>query len=280
VDVRATFTQANNLPATYARFQISTTNNFTNIVYDSGQVAIQPISDGQEGSMIFGWFPPSEGTYYYRLCFWDNANYTKTGWTVWNGTTVGETVQGTYNLVPVSDYLVQWDTVVPDTPTTHFDKVDEIPADDSSTYIQDSSGVKHVDLFRFSTPPAADDNFKRAEITLNLRLYSMLYGSNKAYFYFECNGAESAPQLPWSGFKTFSMQYTTNPATGLPWTFDDLRNVVAGIGANTVDTSEYLFCTQVYIAATYYDYTFSYTPTNEAITVRFPIFVKQEVINE
>jgi hypothetical protein len=97
IEVRATFRQANGLPATYARFQLSTVNDFSTLLYDTGQIPIQPINDGQEGAIILNWLPTKEGTYYYRLCFWDSLNYTNTDWTVWNGTTMTVQIGSTNN---------------------------------------------------------------------------------------------------------------------------------------------------------------------------------------
>jgi hypothetical protein len=130
VEVHAVFHQSNSLPATYARFQVATDANFTSIIYDSNQVSITPINDNTEGVMIFSWIPSSTGTYYYRLCFWDNANYLHTSWTIWNGATY--TTSTSYNLLttirPASDVSIQL-TAVPS--GTHYTTIDETTADDT-----------------------------------------------------------------------------------------------------------------------------------------------------
>ncbi len=122
IEVKATFNKVNSsTSATYARFQVSTDPNFGTTVYDSGQVSITSIVDGTEGTMVFGFIPSSAGTYYYRLCFWDDSNYTKTGLTVWNGVTIGTTTQNK-TIRPTGDNSVQIETVYPSSPTTLMTK--------------------------------------------------------------------------------------------------------------------------------------------------------------
>jgi hypothetical protein len=274
LEVRATFRQANNLPATYARFQISNVNNFTNILYDSGQVAIQPIYDGQEGAMIFKWLPTSEGTYYYRLCFWDDANYTNTTWTVWNGTTVGEQA-ATAILRPVSDVYKGWDTIYPGSPTTHWDKVDDDTPDDLNTYIYNSNAALEYDTYRFSS--LNDPLFKRvSSVTLVLRMSSRF--DQSTYIDFLMNNASATMSVTFAANTWYDLSYswTTNPSTKAPWTLNDINTIQAGVKSY----DEGIYCTQVYISVAYYQYTFSYTPTNEKIVVHYPVFVSQEVICE
>ena len=56
VEVKATFHQANSLSATYARFQVSTSQDFATTFYDSDQVSIIEIPDGTEGTMVLNSF--------------------------------------------------------------------------------------------------------------------------------------------------------------------------------------------------------------------------------
>lgn len=65
--------------ASYVQIQIASDSGFSNILEDTGQVAIDEISDGETYTRILNWFPSSEGTYYYRVAFWNSENYTATG---------------------------------------------------------------------------------------------------------------------------------------------------------------------------------------------------------
>ena len=161
VEVRTTFHQANGVDGTYVRFEVSTDDDFASTDYDSGQVAITPISDNTEGIMVFAFIPVSGGTYYYRLCFWDDVNYTMITWLVWNGTAVSTTPKvGTIR--PSGDYSVAIETVFPAAPATHFDKVDELVHNDDTDYVQTTvttgGGTKdQTDLYNLED--LSDDDF-------------------------------------------------------------------------------------------------------------------------
>lgn len=56
-------------------------------------------------------------------------------------------------LVPIADgATTDWTVLEPVTPTTHFDKVDEIPPDDDTTFVA-SEGPNQIDLFEMDALP-------------------------------------------------------------------------------------------------------------------------------
>jgi hypothetical protein len=289
VEVRATFKQANNLPATYARFQIATVNDFTNILYDSGQVAIQPISDGQEGVMIFNWLPTSEGTYYYRLCFWDNANYTNTNWTIWNGTTT--TIQtGSMNIYPTDDYALNvgysGSTIrpYPNSPATHYDKIDETTQDDTdylSFDVSSNTNAYSSDYFSWTQLTTPQNFIAATQIVFNMYV-RMINGLSEVYpilSAIEYNATSTLGSRAISKKNLALYQITLSGS----WDIATLNGKHWGFKIEMNNTSGYddgVYLTSYFITIYYNYYQFTYTPTNESITIHFPVFVNQEVSRE
>jgi hypothetical protein len=290
VEVRATFTQANNLPATYARFQISTVNNFTSILYDSGQVAIQPISDGQEGVMIFNWIPTSEGTYYYRLCFWDNANYTYTGWTVWNGTTTTIQTDST-NIYPTGDYALNvgasGSQIIPrpGSPATHYDKIDETTQNGDTDYlefdVQYHTNAYSSDYFYWTQLTTPQNFIVATQIVFNM--YAVVTGSSgiSPFLYaVEYNTTSTLGSVDVNRQATYNLYQITIRGN---WDIATLNSKYWGFKVEFNNTSGYndgVDLTSYFITIYYNYYQFTYTPTNESVTIHFPVFVSQEVARE
>jgi hypothetical protein len=293
VEVHATFHQTNALSATYAQFQVSIHSNFSDTIYDSGQVAITPIVDGAEGIMVFDFVPSSANTYYYRLCFWDNSNYTHTTWLVWNGTTVGASTQTAY-LYPSSDGSCSIETVYPASPTTHYDKVDEITHNDTTDYVQifkqtgqpTKEQADYYNLTDFS-----DANFKLINYVKTAGCGYLDPGQGDistvwAYMYLVTHGVEYFKG--YVGYGSLSWVYAlgspvnTNPNTGLAWTIAELNALVLKLdlyiaGANTDIT---LKVTQVNIQVNYDIYTFPFTaPGDNLLVIGFPTITSMVVSN-
>jgi hypothetical protein len=161
VEVRATFHDANASDGTYARFEVSTDNTFATTDYDSGQVAITPITDGAEGIMVFAFIPLVIGTYFCRLCFWDDINYTKTAWLVWNGTVVTTSALTTITRRPNADSAPLQLTPVPG--GNHFSTVDEDPADDADYVYNISGGSWFIDKYTVPTSGINPDTLKNIQ---------------------------------------------------------------------------------------------------------------------
>jgi len=276
VEVRATFTATNGLPATYARFQISTDPNFGTTVYDSGQVSINPTNDGAEGVMVFPWIPSSQGTYYYRLCFWDNSNYTNTTWTVWNGTAVSESSEYSQNLLPNGDIDLAGATVSPSSPATGYDKIDETTPDDNATYVYPYASSGSPKLLKFDTqqfsPPS---DFKRiTKIGITARSYGV---TSPAFTYYPrvynsdfskyVQISASAQTNTWA---TSSNTITTNWDSSA-WSLSDLTNAKLGVYISATGGDQGLVITMLYWTVYYTNYAFTFTPPgNNILNIGYP----------
>lgn len=270
VEVHATFTQANSSPAAYAQFQISKVSDFSTIYYDSGQVSISPIVDGAEGTMVFYFTPDAATTYYYRLCFWDSLNYTKTTWQVWNGTTVGTTTKTAY-LRPTSDNSISggYHYPYPASPATFFDKIDEDTHNDNTDYVYTtgSAAGTYTDYYNLSDFSDVD-----ATIINYIKLCSYDYSNEPSPTsitstqlglkthstdYMEATGlpANSVYSL------TQSSNITKNPYTSVAWTSTELNDLIFILKHifTTVNINYQIRTTQIYIEINYQAWTFTFT---------------------
>ena len=76
IQVSAVYHSSGTVQGTYAHIQISDKSDFSNVLYDSGQYAINPIDDGATFNQIVEWVPSSQGIFYSRIAFWDDDTYT------------------------------------------------------------------------------------------------------------------------------------------------------------------------------------------------------------
>jgi len=129
----------------------------------------------------------------------------------------------------------------------HWDKVDEVVADDASTYVLMTPGVDEGvykrDLYAL---PAHEGSgainsvkvYVRAKINVSYSLAS-IRTHDTVY-----DSANLGHGGTWS---TKSNTWTTNPNTGNPWTWAEIDALEAGVSLRGVSSSYYAQCTQVYV---------------------------------
>ena len=267
VEVRATFHDANASDGTYARFEVSTDNTFATTDYDSGQVAITPITDGAEGIMVFAFIPLVIGTYFCRLCFWDDINYTKTAWLVWNGTVVTTSALTTITRRPNADSAPLQLTPVPG--GNHFSTVDEDPADDADYVYNNSGGSWFIDKYTVPTSGINPDTLKNIQ---DVTVYGRFDDDGRIY----CNSGYYEFVIG-AGFQLLSYTWATNPDTTLAWTLANVNSLLVGAGIYTRDYK----CSQLYAEIRYYYYIFTFTPPgNNSLTIGFPSITSFNVSND
>ncbi|MDT8442095.1 MAG: CxxxxCH/CxxCH domain-containing protein [Desulfuromonadales bacterium] len=164
----------------------------------------------------------------------------------------------TLNRYPSGDIAVNYGTVFPAAPTTHFDKVDEAAADGAASYIQ-ATGNGQKDVFSFSSfsvPAGATD------ISVSITYVAQKTGAQGASMtsLLRIGGVDytGAAVDPANGvFTQYSDNWTTNPATGAAWTIAEVNgtdgtNPLQGIGVTVTDANPQSQVTQMYVSVSYW----------------------------
>ncbi len=147
-------------------------------------------------------------------------------------------------------------TLVPASPTTRWDKVDEVTADDATSYIAGTAvGNALFNLGAFTVPVGSTitdltvyyRHEKTTNTACNIGASIRVNGIN----YIVDPGVN-----PVNGtWTTSSYAYTTNPNTGAAWTVADINgtgaNPLQAFGVNSTDVAPNPYVTQVYAVVTY-----------------------------
>jgi hypothetical protein len=136
--------------------------------------------------------------------------------------------------------------------TYHWDKVDEETADDDSTYVSTSITSYQRDLYNLSNPTGSGTinyikvwyRFRGATgLPVTAYLTPAIKTGGTAY-----EGSEDTETA--ASYKNGSYQWTTNPQTGVAWTWDDLTALQAGVKIKGYGGKS-CRCTQVYVEVDY-----------------------------
>jgi len=138
----------------------------------------------------------------------------------------------------------------------HWDKVDDITSDNDTTYVETNKGQWEEDLYETGNHTAVG--------TINyVKVYMVARATgvpqqDSVYVQLKTNGVEydGTPQLITASYAPYSEQWTNNPQTGNPWTWDEIDDLQIGIGMRTSRTtggpsSKFTRCTQVYVEVNY-----------------------------
>jgi hypothetical protein len=155
--------------------------------------------------------------------------------------------------------LTQIDSQYPDT-GRHWDKVDDVPADDAGTYISTSAfGQYETDLYNLTDHQPLEEGVDKTikSITVFFRFAGPDdNGSHdahaKAVIKTDGNIYEGTEEAETSGnFTTKSYEWRGNPATGRPWTWDEMNALQAGVRLEGGTGHRPAYATQVYVAVNY-----------------------------
>jgi hypothetical protein len=168
---------------------------------------------------------------------------------------------GQYILRPVGQGLAT-EIHSPVDHATHWQRVDDEVADDSSTVIYVSCGSEppfYLDLFTLTPVPPENEYGNVTLVTVCYRVYAPntpyqgIYTAKPAInidgttYY---GTAINPPTYTWS---TYSFHWHTNPKTNLPWTWGNLRDMQAGIAlcAHLYPGTTQIQCTQLFVIVEY-----------------------------
>jgi len=133
----------------------------------------------------------------------------------------------------------------------HYQKVYEVVADGSTTYIKAQGLTKLADTFQFSKPTPQG---RIVSVTVVSRCASGGNG-NEAYLstalYHPSHsikyGTESYLYPTGWNWTNLSTVYSTNPWTSSPWTWDDIDDLEFGAACRCGNASHVGVCTQTYL---------------------------------
>jgi len=138
--------------------------------------------------------------------------------------------------------------------TYNWDCVDETPADDWTTNVCTNYTVDYKrDLYNFEDT-AQTGTINWIKVWMRGSSNATNLGRGKTAIKTEgtvYDGAENV--LSMAGWANFSTQYTTNPSTGLAWTWTQLNALQAGVSLKGFwqPPATYAYCTQVYVEVDY-----------------------------
>ncbi len=152
---------------------------------------------------------------------------------------------------------------------SHWDKVDETSADDFATYLQTYSPTYQRDLYNL--PNHTTESGTINSITIYFRIFGDFGGTayakpSQKSGVTVTDGTEQSQALGIWGTK--SETYTTNPATGLAYTWAEIDALQIGVSLKYSDIADWTDCTQVYVEV---DYTPVITPPVAVGGIVFPI---------
>ncbi len=136
----------------------------------------------------------------------------------------------------------------------HWDKVDEVVADDYGTWVYGHWSINYKELYHLSSPPPF------ASIS-SVTVYCRGRGTNPynygnfGYVLIKTHGVVYQGYGDWfynsQGWKTISSVWNTNPFTGAAWTNDELAALQAGFYAiSGASFGNGVYLTQVYVSIT------------------------------
>jgi len=150
--------------------------------------------------------------------------------------TVRPTADGTYKQFPV---------IYPTTPSTHYDKVDEVTPNDATDYIGSNAGDGAAHDF-YDTFKKAATGIPSGSTINSVTVYtrgrviptpagSKVTWAEAIYTYGKLYDGATHNYTSWT---TTSTTWTTNPYTGAPWTVDEVEALEIGVkGLDRYDTA-------------------------------------------
>jgi hypothetical protein len=135
----------------------------------------------------------------------------------------------------------------------HWDKVDDIPADDEITYVANWQHNQYrSDLYKLTDYIDAGGWEDINSVTVHFRVAGESGARARAII--KTNGTYFAGNdeiHPGGDYIDMSYQWTVNPATDEAWTWDEINELQAGISLEGVKQGGSTSCTQVYVLVDY-----------------------------
>lgn len=143
--------------------------------------------------------------------------------------------------------------------TAHWDKVDEAVADDATTTVSESGSSYTRDLYNLPAHSVGSGTISKITIFWRMSCTDGTWYSKPSQKSGTTvtDGTEQSAYADDGVYALVSQAYTTNPATGNPYTWDEIDALQIGICLKSPDETS--FCTQVYVEVDYTSTTLSQT---------------------
>ena len=144
--------------------------------------------------------------------------------------------------------------VVGDGIGTHYTVVDEVVADDDTSYLLQTGTTYYRDLYNLGAPSGSGVinwikvwyRFRNTSVTYDAYCMPAIKTGGTAY-----NGSESIQPANDLAYDNYSYQWVTNPQTGVAWTWADLIALQAGVSLKMAGGRANSRCTQIYVEIDY-----------------------------
>jgi hypothetical protein len=154
--------------------------------------------------------------------------------------------------------------------TYHWDKVDEATADDNTTYVYTTAASYQRDLYNLPAHSVGSGTIN--SITIYFRIAINYSGTTVYAKPSQKSGTTvtDGTEVTRTGaitYLTYSQTYTTNPATGVAYTWDEIDALQIGVCLKSGIYGISARCTQVYVEVDYTVSTPVVTPPTLALTL-------------
>jgi hypothetical protein len=140
--------------------------------------------------------------------------------------------------------------------TYHWDKVDEETADDNTTYVYTTATSYQRDLYNLPAHSVGSGTINSITIYFRIAISNSLYivyakPSQKSGATVTDGTEVTRTSAGATTYLTYSQTYTTNPATGVAYTWDEIDALEIGLQLHSNNSSGSGRCTQVYVEVDY-----------------------------
>lgn len=130
--------------------------------------------------------------------------------------------------------------------TANWQCIADAIADDDATYVKTSALAYAADLYQIAEPD--DTTCTIRAVTVNIRVREFVKDAYaKAVILTHGNIYEGPEETPGLDYDVYTMRWTTNPGTGLPWTWDEIVDLEIGVSLMATKATHAPRCTQVFV---------------------------------
>lgn len=136
--------------------------------------------------------------------------------------------------------------------SANWECVSESIPDGDATRVQSSGGNYKTDSYTIGDPPEITCPISKVTVYGRARKASLLIGGFiKVHVVSGGTEFESPPMVVGDTYADYSYEWSANPVTGLPWIWDEIIDLEAGVSLRTESPAFRVSCTQVWVEVEY-----------------------------